>query len=817
MILNFLQVRDPQILPSLQKSSDTRSTASNGQESAFADDLDRLRGYGKDNKESLGQLLFHFFRHYGYIMDYGGFVVSVKEGRLLSRKEKGWDGSNYKDKEARSRLCVEEPFNTGRNLGNSADDYAWSGIHQEIRRAFDLIKDGANLEECCAQYEFPPEEKPIFQRPTPKPKPILTRSASQTNRTNTGNGSGRGNNNTRNSRNTSNQRSNNRRASSGAAYANQRLPYATMSPPIGINPAEYFAPGRMSTDQLHDQLYKQYQYLQAQQEALRNQLMQQQTQAQMHAHAQAQAQARNTDVGVSPRQRTFAQSLPSPHSPRMFENPPNTAPLLPGYLYHYPARYPPPSPLSQARSTDDSVTDPASPSLTNATPTSRRGVHRSSVTEGSTNPSARSQSQPGRSFPNPLTLQGMVHPGYDVSGAIATPYLVQHHPLHAFSPVQANGGVRHTNGVLTAESAMPKEYVGYYVGQSPQLIPQYQTGPIPPVPQLRDPQQSTRRLSPESISSLLPNGLRHQSRSPSPLGNGQQEVILDESQAVPILQKPTQKVHAKPSAEPSRGPLIVNGSYSASAQKQQVATDARSTDSTAAAAQSLRLNGIVPTEQIQQMSLDPTPHVYNGTSQQYDIARTLSGEMSNGHHSQSQQSPLTRVSPNSRAHITPRLDLPLSNGERLREKAPAALDPPLPITPQSAVPSIMSPIEETRTPSPTMNRNPESLRAAPHNRLAQTTQVANGKRADATSNTARKETAPSPAIVSSTPAHGHGDVSARQSQHPLTNATANAWQQAPGRKNHKKSKSTAGSKGSNAVKVGGGEVMPVNEADRKGG
>lgn len=753
-------------------------------------------------------------------MDYGGFVVSVKEGRLLSRKEKGWDVSNYKDKEARSRLCVEEPFNTGRNLGNSADDYAWTGIHKEIRRAFDLIKDGANLEECCEQYEFPPEEKPIFQRPTPKPKPILTRSASQTNRTNTGNGSGRGGNSSRSNRNTSNQRNNNRRASSGAAYANQRLPYA-MSPPVGVNPADYFATGRMSTDQLHDQLYKQYQYLQAQQEALRNQLMQQQqTQAQMHVHAQAQAQAqaaraRGGDVGVSPRQRTFAQSLPSPHSPRMFETPPNTAPLLPGYLYHYPARYPPPSPLSQTRSTDESVAGPPSPSLTNATPSSRRGVHRVSVTEGSTNPSARSQSQPGRSFPNPLTLQGMVHPGYDVSGAIATPYLVQH-PMHVFPSTHANGGVRHTNGVVNAETAMPKEYVGYYVGQSPQLLPQYQAGPLPQVPQLRDPQRSTRRVSPESIPSLLPNGLRHQSRSPSPLGNRQQDSVLKESQELPIPQKPIQLVQLKPPSEP-RGPLIVNGSYSRSTPKQASSAEARLADTTVAATHSLRLDDIVPTEQIQQMSLDPMPPTHNGTAQHHDLVRTVSAELSNGHHSQSQQSPSIRVPANTRVHNMARLDLPLSNGERLRENAPAALDPPLPISPQNIAPLMMSPIEETRTPSPTMNRNAEMLRAAPHNRLAQTAQMANGKRAEAIYNTAKKEMKLSPAIVTSTPAYNHGEFPTGPQQQSFTTNPANAWQQATGRKGHKKSKSTAGSKIFNTTKVGGGEMMPANEADRKGG
>ncbi|GAB7349777.1 hypothetical protein MBLNU459_g0497t2 [Dothideomycetes sp. NU459] len=822
MILNFLQVRDPQILPSLQKTPESRSISVSGQQSAFADDLAQLRGYGNANKESLGQLLFHFFRHYGYVMDYGDFVVSVKEGRLLSRKEKGWDASNYMDKEARSRLCVEEPFNTGRNLGNSADDYAWTGIHKEIRRAFDLIKDGANLDRCCEQYEFPPEEKPIFQRPTPKPKPILTRSASQSNRTTTGNGSGRGSNSSRSNRNASTQRSGSRRASSGAVYANQRLPY--MMSPVGINPADYFAQGRMSTDQLHDQLYKQYQYLQAQQEALRNQLMQQQqTQAQMQAQAQVQAQAqaqaqnRGGDVGASPRSRTFAQSLPSPHSPRMFETPPSTVPLLPGYLYHYPARYPPPSPLSQARSTDESVTGPSSPINTNAIPSSRRGVHRASVTEGSAIPSARSQSQPGRSFPNPLTLQGMVHPGYDVSGAIATSYLLPH-TMQTFPPVQTNGGMRHANGIVSPETAMPKEYVGYYVGQSPQLLPQYQAPPLPQVPQLRDHQRNTRRISPELIPSLLPNGQRHQSRSPSPLGNELQDSKLTETQKGSGFQSTPQPVPIRPSPEP-RGPLIVNGSYSGGTSQKVVQPDSRQPDSSIAVADSLPAD-IIPTEQIQQMTLDPIPPYRNGTSSGH--AAELPNGHALGHPSvspnvpQSQQPPAVHISPNARARNQHRLNFSSSEGG-IRHATATALDPPLPMTPHNIEPVIMSPIRELQTPSPKVIRSPEMTRAAPHNKIAQAAHMANGKRVENTTCSDAK-TAPNttqPAITSSA-AYGQGDISAR-SQQPLMNTPSNVWQQATSRKNHRKSKSTVGARSSITPKLGVGEPLPASEADRKGG
>ncbi|KAH0051344.1 hypothetical protein KCU60_g24660, partial [Aureobasidium melanogenum] len=64
--------------------------------------------------------------------------------------------------------------------------------------------------------------------------------------------------------------------------------------------------------------------------------------------------------------------------------------------------------------------------------------------------------------------------------------------------MQPNGPVRQANGVFPTETAMPKEYVGYYVGQSPQLVPQFQSGNLVQVPQLRDiAPLPDRRISPE--------------------------------------------------------------------------------------------------------------------------------------------------------------------------------------------------------------------------------------------------------------------------------------------------------------------------------
>ncbi|KAK5003355.1 hypothetical protein LTR28_010268, partial [Elasticomyces elasticus] len=404
MIINFLQTRTPPILPTLQGiANQERSIGEDGKPSQFADNVESLKTFGAANNESLGQLLFHFFRRYGHEIDYMSSVISVKEGRVLTREEKGWQYNHPTQKEGRVFLCVEEPFNTDRNLGNSADNYSFPGIQKEIRRAFDLVAQSQDLEACCEQYEFPREKKPVFQKPTPKPKPTLTRSASQSGRANAGSVSGRGTpNSSRGARTPSSQRNGGRRASSGALYANGRAPY-TQSPPLGSSAGEYISRGS-----LHDQLYQRYQYLQYQQDKLRSQLAQQaQVQVQAQVLAQAQAQAQAADSTGSPQAGGLSHDL---SSPGMFDSP--TMAMLPGSMYHYPNRYPSrSSPISYSRSRDGSSTNPPSPSMTSAIPASRRLPHRSPASEGYPSTAVRSQSQPGHTIRHPHVMQGMAHAG----------------------------------------------------------------------------------------------------------------------------------------------------------------------------------------------------------------------------------------------------------------------------------------------------------------------------------------------------------------------------------------------------------------------
>ncbi|KAL5611415.1 uncharacterized protein BROUX77_001571 [Berkeleyomyces rouxiae] len=182
LIIAFLQLREPPVVPSLHNKKYPRLPRKSGaSESPFADDIAKMRGFGRNNKSSVGSLLFQFFRFYGHEFDYNKFVLSVRQGQPLTKKHKNWQHS------LNNQLCVEEPFNTSRNLGNTADEYSFRGLHEEIRRAFDLVSE-AKLDECCEQYVFPKEEeRPAFTRQTFRP--VMMRSSSQSH---TGGRGGRG-------------------------------------------------------------------------------------------------------------------------------------------------------------------------------------------------------------------------------------------------------------------------------------------------------------------------------------------------------------------------------------------------------------------------------------------------------------------------------------------------------------------------------------------------------------------------------------------------------------------------------------------------
>ncbi|KAG0211526.1 hypothetical protein BGX28_007750 [Mortierella sp. GBA30] len=155
MVINFLQMRSPPILPSLHDLPHELSPDNqviNGNNTSFFSDLAQLEGFGSANKESLGGLLYAFFRKFAIEFDYDHHVISVRHACYLTKESKGWHnpGRHYR------LLCVEEPFDTTRNLGNSCDMASSRGLKQEFRRALDILNHNGTLDEVCEQWVFPP-------------------------------------------------------------------------------------------------------------------------------------------------------------------------------------------------------------------------------------------------------------------------------------------------------------------------------------------------------------------------------------------------------------------------------------------------------------------------------------------------------------------------------------------------------------------------------------------------------------------------------------------------------------------------------------
>ncbi|KAL2198397.1 hypothetical protein P885DRAFT_76003 [Corynascus similis CBS 632.67] len=551
MIIAFLQLREPPVLPALHQRHNLKSVKPDGTRSEFADDIPKLRGFGAKNKDSLAALLFQFFRFYAHEFDYDKYALSIRTGRLLTKTEKKWHiGSN-------NALCIEEPFNTIRNLGNTADDTSFRGIHMELRRAFDLISEG-KFEECCEEYVFPKEEERIWQKPAPAPRPVLLRSSSQQQ-----GGGGRGRGGFRGSRQFHRNSNANRRASSSVTYDNNQA-FAPGSVPSTLSPQDILwyqaqspqlgVPQELLTSSLNA--------LAAQaQETMRFQLYTQLNPQQVLAHAQRMQQ----NGSATDRSRTNS-----------FDNPPLTAPIRPELMYgfgfpiqHTPYFHPgfttyPSSPASAA---------PPS----NAQSEFRRSLHRNAAaSESGASPGSgalRSQSQPASRTPVTGGSQSMAaystssQSSYNgVAGSLSRQMNGMH--ISGYSPDEAGEGVSDDPTTKVLSDSPPQDggprYIGYYVSDYASHSRQANGFPnngngVATGERSQSSQGggARRRLSTDQLpQSILDRRIKRTSRSPSPMGHSRTVSIGVNS--TPSLSAPFAQANGK---LPSK-PLVVNGTAS---------------------------------------------------------------------------------------------------------------------------------------------------------------------------------------------------------------------------------------------------------------
>ncbi|KAL2813805.1 hypothetical protein BDW59DRAFT_176620 [Aspergillus cavernicola] len=536
LIINFLQTREPPILPSLQARPHKKRVTADGLMCSFDDDLDSLAGYGSGNKQSLGELLFQFFRYYGHELDYEKYVISVREGRLISKEGKGWHLLQN------NRLCVEEPFSTSRNLGNTADDTSFRGVHMELRRAFKAISDG-NLELCCEQYEYPPEAERSWERPPPQPRPIVTAAPPQSSRG--GRGGGRGGRH-------SNQY-NRGGHSGGRRSSNTGNKNHFRQPNGGLSASELSLQAQHAQYLLHDHLYQQIQILQAQEQELRLQL-------------QNQALLTGRPPPVLIRQPFIQFPVPpqdgsgedgSRSRSGTVNHPPVSVPPRQN-LYYNSAYLPVTVPGAQG-----SNTNPPSPSVTAAIPDLRRNPRRSSVANGSPGGSLRAHSQPAR----PVNSLPSFAPLYSFSQTTDNSQASKQRNAPG-SPDDTQSEEDSTsmpnslpNRGFYMDESRPTDYMGYYVGSSPQLQAYHQNTVLSPLP--------------SSLGIALPNGgiipffTNPQDYMSAVSANETYGSSFDNgSISSPKSSQPQQRAGSRTAASSDRGgPLIVDGSVPPSEQR----------------------------------------------------------------------------------------------------------------------------------------------------------------------------------------------------------------------------------------------------------
>ena len=386
-----------------------------------------------------------------------------------------------------NRLCVEEPFNIERNLGNTADDTSFRGIHLELRRAFDLVKD-AKLSECLEEYVFPAAEEKIFEKPASRPPPVLSRSRSQSqsSRGNRGGYSGRG----ASRHGLNNQRTSGRRSSSAAAFNKVTLPQVSLQGLPGRDHffRDYHFQAQYEQSPLHHELSNQMEILRAQEQELR--LRGSILLAQQHP------------IAREPNHLSLVNPIPL------------TDPMRSGQ-YFYPFQYPqvPGTPHQSVH------TQPSSPSMKPVHPDLRRSVHRSSVADNSS-ANNRSHSQPAR--PLPQNAAGQNVPPVPTNNPAFLQY--QHHlrQQQLYSALDIAQGrskpvempvyqdPRRIPIDQPFEESVPKEYVGYWVNDSPPQQGYRGDHVIQRLPTYYDLHPRVRGVPPNL------SRLRDASRSPSP-------------------------------------------------------------------------------------------------------------------------------------------------------------------------------------------------------------------------------------------------------------------------------------------------------------
>ncbi len=187
IMLQALQTTTPSVAPNIQSGKERTHLKVDGIEYdlTMADEPEKL--LKETNTQSLGELMTHFFRQLVLDRPWDAHVLSIRNGKPMTRKEKKWKYAKpHADKavvmEGKSRLGlhsfpIEDPFNHEHDLSRVVRPEGALDIQEELFRFWIGLNDGKSLEQLC-ELKNPEriqviEEKDLFEDLRTLPKSTI--------------------------------------------------------------------------------------------------------------------------------------------------------------------------------------------------------------------------------------------------------------------------------------------------------------------------------------------------------------------------------------------------------------------------------------------------------------------------------------------------------------------------------------------------------------------------------------------------------------------------------------------------------------------
>ena len=162
--LQFLQTSDPPVLPNIQQGDKRILREVEGTIYDLTMNENPADLIKSDNNDNVGHLIIDFFDQFSNNWPWDENVISIRSGKMISRKEKNWEEDKPKLIDAlvdenklrlgKHSLPVEDPFDHLHDLSRVLRTEGVMDIREEFLRAYRLLNEGGSWSE-VVKTKFP--------------------------------------------------------------------------------------------------------------------------------------------------------------------------------------------------------------------------------------------------------------------------------------------------------------------------------------------------------------------------------------------------------------------------------------------------------------------------------------------------------------------------------------------------------------------------------------------------------------------------------------------------------------------------------------